>query len=94
MKEEENLKRNIKGNNTRNNSTGKNNTKNGNNIKNTQNKNILSSNKNQDSSMKSKITIIHVLVIKIQMMEELFKNLKNILIKAELPLYLQDLLTF
>ena len=67
MKEEKKLKKNIKNSNTKNSSTGKNNLKNGSNIKSI-----------QDSKIKNKTTAIHVLIIKIQMMEELFRNLKNI----------------
>ena len=51
-------------------------------IRNTQDKDIQNK-KNQDRNMKSRI-IIHISIINIQMMEELFKNLKNIFLFLEL----------
>ena len=60
---------------------GKSNTENSS-IRNTQDKDIQNK-KNQDRNMKSRI-IIHISIINIQMMEELFKNLKNIFLFLEL----------
>ena len=67
--------------NMKNSVSGKSNTENSS-IRNTQDKDIQNK-KNQDRNMKSRI-IIHISIINIQMMEELFKNLKNIFLFLEL----------
>ena len=69
-KEEKKLRKNIKSSRTGKNSTGK---------KNPKNTHTIDINRNtQGSNMKEKIMTIQILITKAQMMEELFRNLKNI----------------
>ena len=69
-KEEEKLRKNIRSSRTGKNSTGK---------KNPKNTHTIDINRNtQGSNMKEKIMTIQILITKAQMMEELFRNLKNI----------------
>ena len=72
MKEEEKLRKNIRSSRIGKNSTGK---------KNPKNTHTIDTNRNtQGSNMKEKIMTIQILITKAQMMEELFRNLKNILL--------------
>ena len=71
-KEEEKLRKNIRSSRTGKNSTGK---------KNPKNTHTIDINRNtQGSNMKEKIMTIQILITKAQMMEKLFRNLKNILL--------------